>query len=80
MTKDKNGLVIKEFDVLKVFHFTGARRKKHYVYKSVRKSPKTGELMIVHLTSDESWVPMKACCSDEVWEDAEIVERVYVNE
>jgi hypothetical protein len=33
--KDKNGIVIEEFDVLKVFHFIGARRKKYYVYKLV---------------------------------------------
>jgi hypothetical protein len=32
---DKNGVVIEEFDVLKVFHFIGARRKKHYMYKIV---------------------------------------------
>jgi len=31
--KDKNGVTIEEFDVLKVFHFIGARRKKHYMYK-----------------------------------------------
>lgn len=30
---DKNGVEIEEFDVLKIFHFTGARRKKHYMYK-----------------------------------------------
>lgn len=24
---------IKEFDILKVFHFVGSRRKKHYMYK-----------------------------------------------
>jgi hypothetical protein len=30
---DKNGVVIEEFDVLKVFHFVGARKKKHYMYK-----------------------------------------------
>jgi hypothetical protein len=33
---DKYGNVIKEFAVLKVFHFIGARRKKHYMYKWVR--------------------------------------------
>ena len=31
--KDKNGVPIEEFDVLKIFHFIGARRKKHYMYK-----------------------------------------------
>jgi nuclear transport factor 2 (NTF2) superfamily protein len=33
---DKHGREIKEFAVLKVFHFTGARKKKHYMYKWVR--------------------------------------------
>jgi hypothetical protein len=31
--KDKNGIPIEPFDVLKVFHFTGPRRKKYYMYK-----------------------------------------------
>ena len=31
--RDKNGVLIEEFDVLKVFHFIGAHRKKHYMYK-----------------------------------------------
>lgn len=31
--RDKNGIVIEEFDVLKVFHFIGPRRKKYFMYK-----------------------------------------------
>lgn len=34
--RDINGRRVEEFDVLKVFHFIGARRKKHYMYKQVR--------------------------------------------
>lgn len=30
---DKNGMIIHVGDVLKVFHFIGSRRKKHYMYK-----------------------------------------------
>lgn len=30
---DKRGIPIERGDVLKVFHFTGARRKRHYMYK-----------------------------------------------
>lgn len=30
---DKHGIPIERGDVLKVFHFTGARRKRHYMYK-----------------------------------------------
>ncbi len=33
---DDRGVPVEEFDVLKVFHFIGARRKKHYMYKQVR--------------------------------------------
>jgi hypothetical protein len=33
---DKNGREIKEFAVLKTFHFIGRRRKRHYMYKWVR--------------------------------------------
>ena len=32
---DKTGRVIEVGDTLKIFHFTGARRKKHYMYKYV---------------------------------------------
>lgn len=32
---DKNGTKIQQYDLLKVYHFTGARRKKHYMYKHV---------------------------------------------
>jgi hypothetical protein len=32
---DKNGVPIQKHDLLKVYHFTGARRKKHYMYKYV---------------------------------------------
>jgi hypothetical protein len=32
---DKNGIEIEEFDILKVFHFVGVRKKKHYMYKMV---------------------------------------------
>lgn len=32
---DKNGRPIRIFDVLKVYHFTGGRRKKHYMHKQV---------------------------------------------
>lgn len=32
---DKKGIPIRAGDVLKVFHFVGARNKKHYMYKMV---------------------------------------------
>ena len=48
---DKHGIPIKEFDVLKMFHFTGARRKKYYMYKWVREWK--GRLYGSHLQSNE---------------------------
>jgi hypothetical protein len=30
---DKRGIPIERGDVVRVFHFTGARRKRHYMYK-----------------------------------------------
>jgi hypothetical protein len=45
---DKNGVAIEPNDVLKVYHFTGARRKKHYMYKLAVLWK--GELYGAHLT------------------------------
>ena len=36
MTTDKNGREIMPGDTLKIYHFTGARRKRHYLYKFVK--------------------------------------------
>ena len=72
---DKTGKQINEFDVLKVFHFIGARRKRHYMYKWVRRDDK-GRMAIMHLTaSDEPTVPLSVCANKEgVFEDAEIMQ------
>lgn len=57
-TCDKNNRPIRVGDVLKVFHFTGARRKKHFMYKQVVRTqwlggyggtPKTLYFFISHL-------------------------------
>lgn len=32
---DKKGYPLEEFDIIKVFHFIGMRRKKHYMYKQI---------------------------------------------
>ena len=72
---DKTGKQIREFDVLKVFHFTGSRLKKHYMYKWVRLNDR-GELAIMHLGAhNETSVPLRACGPENgVIEDAEIVQ------
>lgn len=48
---DKYGRPIEEFDILKVYHFTGTRKKKHYMYKMVIKHK--GHLYGCHLDSYE---------------------------
>jgi hypothetical protein len=50
MFVDKYGREIEEFDVIKVFHFIGARRKKHYMYKIAIKY--NGDLYGSHLNSN----------------------------
>lgn len=45
--KDKNGVIVEEFDVLKVFHFVGKRNKKHFMYKWAKN--KDGYLFFDHL-------------------------------
>lgn len=56
---DKNGREIMVGDVLKVYHFTGARKKRHYMYKQVIGIDMFGKtppiyLRISHLNLDES--------------------------
>jgi hypothetical protein len=52
---DKKGVEIKEFAVIKIYHFTAAlRRKKHYMYKWVRKNPNDPRYLVAyHLDSDK---------------------------
>lgn len=75
---DGKGNIISEFDVLKVFHFIGARRKRHYMYKWIRRNA-NGELCMQHLISDiDALVPLFAVCNTSggryIWPDAEIVQ------
>ena len=49
---DQSGKEIQEFDLLKVFHFTAAlRRKKHYMYKFV--TVRDGYLFALHLNGTD---------------------------
>jgi hypothetical protein len=74
---DKNGVEIKEFAVLKIFHYTARlRRKKCYMYKWVKR--RNGELVGFHLTDDsESWFSLRAIANKEtgIIQDAEIVQQ-----
>ena len=67
---DKNGIPIKPFDVLKMFHFVGARRKKHYMYKWVFE--RDGYLYAHHL--DRSGEQGAFFLSQDLLENTEIVQ------
>lgn len=49
---DKNRREIMVGDVLKVFHFTGARRKRYYMYKQVKCVTHLGENKLPYLEID----------------------------
>lgn len=74
---DKNGIEIREFAVLKIFHFTGARKKQHYMYKWVRKVE--GHLVGMHLDSDKpgNWFSLRSLANTEtgIIANAEIVQQ-----
>ena len=72
---DKNRREIKVNDVLKVFHFTGHRRKKYYMYKIVKGiiTGKNGEYL------DISHLPMssgsyRVLMNGDIKEEIEIVQ------
>lgn len=66
---DKTGKEIKEFAVLKVFHFIGARRKKHYMYKWVRLKERGGKKYWIanHLDSEKegNYYILRACANEQ---------------
>lgn len=83
VVKDKNGKVIHEFDVLKVFHFIGARRKKHYMYKWVRINPKYPHFLFgCHLEKDDLFTDAYVLNSSSqegeiVIEHAEVIQSLH---
>ena len=54
--RDKHGREIMRGDIVKVYHFTGSRRKRYYMYKQalgIRVWPSgTGRMMFSHLDFD----------------------------
>jgi len=83
MVRDKHGREILPGDVLKVYHFTSARRgKRHYLYQQALRYER-GRLVISHLNrikDDEPWEPGKnyyTIGADEgVMRDYEIIQDV----
>ena len=78
---DKHGIRLREFDVVKIFHFIDQRRKNHYMYKWLRKNEK-GELCMRHLDGpDARLVPLVAVTKTidgrKVLPDSEVVQTAY---
>lgn len=65
---DKNGRIIERGDIVKVFHFIGARRKRYYMYKQCLGTSKVGATTMMtfghlnfsdefyHLSPSENWL------------------------
>jgi len=73
---DKKGIPIHVGDVLKVFHFIGARRKKYYMYKLVKHKTKGGTrdfIDVSHLTTPEGAL-FRIFAHDQVVDTIEIVQ------
>lgn len=76
--RDKHGRQIERGDVLKVYHFTGARRKRHYMYKQVMGTRTLGSgaeyAVLDHLDLDGK--NYLECCDGRSLPDYEIVQSI----
>lgn len=73
--KDKKGQEIQKLDLLKVFHFIGARNKKHYMYKWVGEI--NTQLVCYHLDDSEELFYSLLCHhvdENNICKDIEIVQ------
>lgn len=80
---DKNRIPIEIGDILKVFHFTGARRKRHYMYKQALTHQTFGGepfLVVSHLNFvdaiSEKDGPYVLPLDESVLSDYEIVQSI----
>lgn len=76
--RDKNGRQIERGDVLKVYHFTGPRRKRYFMYKHVMGTRTLGSgteyAVLDHLDLDGRHY--LECCDGRSLPDVEIVQSV----
>lgn len=81
---DKNGKQINQFALLKIYHFTGARRKRYYMYKWVKLKQSSGKYYYagLHLYDDteSSYFLRSTANSERVLVDAEIVQQPSILE
>ncbi len=75
--RDKTGRQIERGDVLKVYHFTGARRKRYFMYKQamgVRSINGTDYAVMDHLDMNAEYY--LECCDGRTLPDYEIVQSI----
>jgi hypothetical protein len=76
--RDKNGRHIERGDILKVFHFTGGRRKRHFMYKQAigtkALNSNTVYMMFSHLEMDDQYYLEQ--CDGRCLADYEIVQSI----
>lgn len=80
MARDRTGRQIEPGDMMKVFHFVGRNRKRHYLYQQALHYER-GRLVISYMNRihDEPWEMGKNCYSvgaDERLRDYEIVQSI----
>lgn len=77
--RDKNGRECRVGDLLKVFHFTGARRKKHYMYKLIMIIPNRGKGLLAVDCEElaEIGVEKAHCCDLRALGSFEILNEHY---
>ena len=68
---DRNGYQIRPGDILKVFHFTGPRHKRYYMYKRVDSVIDNGPdkpkfLRVMHLDSDPDSYYWEQCKGNQL--------------
>lgn len=71
--RDKTGRQIMPGDTVKVFHFTGARRKRHYMHKYVLRV-EANRLCFSHLNGNPAKYGYSMPMSGQICEDYEIVQ------
>jgi hypothetical protein len=75
--RDKTGRQIERGDVLKIYHYTGARRQRYYMYKQVmgtRSINGTEYAVLDHLDLDTQHY--LECCDGRILRDYEIVQSI----
>jgi len=79
---DKYNVAFKQFDLIKVYHFTGVRRKKYYMYKHVLGfCPRSNESRIIlsHLDGKpESYYTL--ALKGQILTDYEIIQSALADE